>query len=89
MLKEEIEEYLVESVSDHDVRTCNPRCNPVNSVIQDINTRGCCRQTKRVLLFCVVHAVDPADGEVVVYALLLCGGGVHTEVPQAAGGSVQ
>lgn len=43
----------------------------------------------RVLLFCVVHAVDPADGEAVVYALLLSGGGVRTEVPQTAGGSVQ
>ncbi len=61
----------------------------MKSVTQDGNTRGCCGQTKRLLLFCVVHAVDPADGEVVVYALLLSGGGVHTEVPQAAGGSVQ
>lgn len=43
----------------------------------------------RFLLLCVVRAVDPDDGEVAVYAVLLSGGGVRPEVSQTAGGSVQ
>lgn len=89
LLKEEIEEHLVENVSDQDVRTDTLTESYIKCVIQAENTRGCCWQTKWFLLFCVVRAVDPDDGEVVVYALLLSGGGVRAEVSQTAGGSVQ